>query len=302
MNANGTLVPDNDLSSIFNPVQHGEQDQFHYVLLDPTGLPELPALLRRNPRATSNLFRLEGQHSAEAVSPLLLPWQASPGSGTWREFEHWIVEAACTSASVLWLSSPLSQEVLARRLAQRVDAVLPDELEVVLRFFDTRVFAALLQCLPPSVRARFLAPATQWVFVGRRGEIRRIASEFAADDMLGLPLRLDASTEAALIEASEPDQIADMLGKTVPYAYLGLPFEERYDFIVRQRQRAHELAIDSSVDVALFCALALQHGEDFAQHEPWRSRLEQRMRERSSLADVIVSMENDVLASLSTNP
>jgi hypothetical protein len=302
MNVQGPSVRDIDISSIFHRVEDSEPAAFHYVLLDPSGLPELPARLRRHPRPASNLFRLEGQLSAQAVSPLLLPWQPSPESGTWRDLEHWIVDVASTSASVLWISSPLSREVLAKRLAQRVNALLPDSLEVVLRFFDTRVFEALVQLLAPPIRAHFLSPATQWAFVGRRGEMIRIASEFAINEPLEQPLLLDVATESALIDASEPDQIADMLGKTVPDAYLGLPFEERYDFIVRHRQHARTLGIESSFDLSLYCALALQHGEDFARREPWKSRLEQCVSGQSSLSEVIVSVEDAISADVSSNP
>lgn len=275
-------------AAIFDDDARG--DLRHYVLVDPSGMPELADRLRRNPRRAANLFRLDGDLAAQAVSPLLLPWELDP-SAPEPALERWIFDAGKSSASVLWLASPLGHDALARRLAQRVSALLPDDVGVVLRYFDTRVFEALLQALPQAQRDDFLGVAAQWVYWNRRCELARMATRFDDAERLDLPLRLDAGAEAALIDASEPDQIAEMLDNTVPEQYRAIPFARRFDFIERHRRAARELGLEATMDRSLYCALALMYGEDFAGDDAWKNGLEKVARKELTLQALVEAQD-----------
>lgn len=72
--------------------------------------------------------------------------------------------------AVSWLISPIDLEGLSQLLQLKLDAQLPDGRKVLLRFYDPRVLAHLMQTLDREQRAEFVHLIDEWHFIhdGRR--------------------------------------------------------------------------------------------------------------------------------------
>ena len=214
-----------------------------YALINHGGMPGLVQQLTQTKHDWRNLFQGSTEENAMSVAPIVLPLERNPTSGTGQRMLKWIAEHGTYSSSVLLLASPLGMEALARRLASRLDAVLPGNINVMLRYFDTRVFAELMAVLDAAQKAAFLSPASQWWYVDRRGALQSVPATFASHDPWTAPVALDMAQQNSLIDASEPDQIAELLQSSVPDEYGQLPRQDRYDFIVRHSQAAQGFGI-----------------------------------------------------------
>ena len=244
-----------------------------YALINHGGMPGLVQQLTQTKHDWRNLFQGSTEENAMSVAPIVLPLERNPTSGTGQRMLKWIAEHGTYSSSVLLLASPLGMEALARRLASRLDAVLPGNINVMLRYFDTRVFAELMAVLDAAQKAAFLSPASQWWYVDRRGALQSVPATFASHDPWTAPVALDMAQQNSLIDASEPDQIAELLQSSVPDEYGQLPRQDRYDFIVRHSQAAQGFGIKTTHEKSFYCALALMYGEDFASQPVWKNGL-----------------------------
>lgn len=244
-----------------------------YALINHGGMPGLAQQLTQTKHNWRSLFQGSTEENAISVAPILLPLECHPTSGTGQRMLRWIMEHGTYSSSVLLLASPLSMEELARRLASRLDAVLPGDINVMLRYFDTRIFAELMTVLDAAQKAAFLSPASQWWYVDRRGALQNVPATFAPQDPWTAQVALDMAQQNSLIDASEPDQIAELLQNSVPDEYGQLPYQDRYDFIVRHSQAAQGFGIKTLREKSFYCALTLMYGEDFALQPVWKNGL-----------------------------
>jgi hypothetical protein len=251
-----------------------DQTVFLYGFADHAGMAGLAAKLNQTKTEWLSLFDGSKEANALSVAPLLFRIECDRDGITNRSLMNWIGEHGAYSSSLLLLASPLPLQELARRLSLRLDASLPQEMDIMLRYFDPRVFEQLLQVFSDEQRHTFLSVAQQWWFVDRHGQLQGVAAKFSETDVFEAPLRLNAAQESTLVDASEPDQVASLLHTTVPDEYLGLPRPDRHDFILRHMATARQLGVEATHELALYCALALLHGEDFATLMPWQSELQ----------------------------
>lgn len=259
-----------------------------FALVDHAGIPGLAKQLSKMRVQWLSLFEGSRDEGALEVAPLLFPIDADQNSFQRKALLRWIGERGTFTSSMLFLVSPLSMPELARRLALRLDASLPDEMEIVLRFFDTRVFEQLLIVLSDEQRDCFLNVAHCWWFVDRRGALQYVSATFAETGGCDVPLVLSTKQEAALLDASEPDQVAQLLRTFVPNEYAELVAGQAYDFIIKHMRAARAFGVASTHDHALYCSLALLEGEDFSEREKWSAALEKFGR-GTSLSDAIES-------------
>jgi hypothetical protein len=244
-----------------------------YALIDHSGMPGLVNQLTRTSQAWVSLFQGSNQENAITVAPILVALDVQTVGRTGNQALDWIGERSPYSSSLLLLASPLGMDELARRLTARLDAKLPDNMNVMLRYFDTRIFAELMGVLDDSQKGDFLSPASQWWYVDRRGMLQTVAAALAPQDAFVAPLTLNSAQQNALIDASEPDQIAELLQDAVPDEYGQLPYQDRFDFIVRHAQTAQGFGIMATHEKSFYCTLALMYGEDFASQPAWRNGL-----------------------------
>lgn len=164
---------------------------------------------------------------------------------------------------------------------------------VTLRFFDPRIFEQLVQVLGPDQRAAFLGVAHDWWFIDRRGQLQYVNAGFSEVDLLDLPLILNREQEHALLDASEPDQVANMLKERMPEAYEKLPAPERHDFFVRHMNAARNYGIHATHELCLYCGLAFLYGENFAAEEEWRPALDKVRAGNLNLTQAVIQAASD---------
>jgi hypothetical protein len=194
---------------------------------------------------------------------------------------------------MLFFVSPLDMPALTGRLAARLDATISGDMDVMLRYFDPRVFEAMLQIFPEERRAAFLGIAACWWYVDRCGQLVCVPSAVQDTDPFDGPTTLSAEEECAFVDASEPDQIAQLVSAMLPEQYGRLGGAGRYPFIQRHAAAAREFGIDSVHDAALYCTLVLLHGEQFAEGPAWSALLATVKTGHIALMDAVIRMEEE---------
>lgn len=231
-------------------------------------MPGLAKMLDRSKVPYSSVFDDTKEESALSVAPILFKLSdvASENHGGLR---RWIEEHGSYTSSMILFTSSLLRDEVVRRLRIRLNAIVSENMEVLLRYYDPRVLEAMLNVLSDVQLQDFLSIADCWWYLNRQGALVKIASDFSQDDMFTSPLRLTEQQEFLMLDASEPDQIADQLQKMMPDIFHNLSISLRYDFICRNASRASAIGISGTYEVALYCGVALLHGEDFSSLPQW---------------------------------
>lgn len=264
-----------------------------YALVDHAGIPGLARRLTKMDAEWVSLFEGSRDAGALEVAPILFPVYEDENKNGWKALFDWISEIGQYSTSVLLMVSPLPMRELASRLARRLDAKLPDAIEIFLRYFDTRIFEQLLVTLAQDQRASFLGIANCWWFLDRSGEIRQVAATLLEENLAFVPLKFTQEQQDELLDACEPDQIAALLQEFVPHEFNNLAPENRHYFIIRQMEIARNFGITLTHEIALFCALTLMHGEDFTNEERWSQIMSSVQAGKISLTIAVENVELD---------
>lgn len=208
----------------------------------------------------------------DCASPVLL---ALPGQGfgaaaamaTERALEKWRYANA-----LAYIESVQPFANMCRSLQARTEALLPQNMEVLLRFFDTRVLTRLLTLLPPIQRRLFLSAGTTWAFPDRWGHLQ-IECQEAQEDSFVRPLQIDKQQEAALIDAGDADAVVDtLLNQGTPKLEFMLP-PHQYEKVSDALAQAKAWRIEVFSEQVAFCSLCLELGQDFAEKAPWNQWL-----------------------------
>ncbi len=269
----------------------GSPEHMLYALVDHAGVPGLCAQLKRTGTEWISLFHGSRDEGALEVAPILFPIVVAEASFRQNALVRWICENGSYSSSLIFLVSPLAIGELSRRLALRLDAQLPENMVVVLRYFDARIFESMLIVLSDEQKLNFLSPAPRWWYVDRRGELQTVDAAFDASDGRCIPLIFTAFQESALLDASEPDQVGQMLRTFVPVEYAKLAAGKDYDFVMKNMEYARAFGVASTHDHALFCSLALLEGDSFSERAKWSEALK-KFANGNSFSDAIESTES----------
>lgn len=282
-----------DIYQLYKGCSTKYSDSYLYCLIDHAGLPGLVKKLDAESIKWVSLFAGSTEEEALSVAPILFVIKADNLSLKNPNVMQWICKNGAANSCVLLMTSPLSIQKLAGRLTMRLDAMLPDDMPIMLRFFDSRVFEELTAALSPEQKPIFLSTAHQWWFADRRGQLQKVDATFSEIDQFNSPLLLNAKQESTLIDASEPDQVAEMLINGTPNDYAQLALTDRYDFIVRHMTAARGIGIEPTHEIGLYCALALLHGEHFAAEPNWQNTLQQVKLGKLSLQEAAEQIEPD---------
>lgn len=266
------------LQGIREQLDRGGATQYVYVLADHSGLPGLSQALRTFGIKWTNLFGDDKRPELLQASPLLFELPAT------AQMSRWLEENANFSHSVLLIASPLRMTALANRLAARCEGILSDDIRVTLRYFDTRVFPELLKVLPGENRAAWLGCATAWFFPKRDGYLEQVNSRFQPEECLASPMALNDEQMNALVRASEPDQVADLLAQYTPSQFYAIPEQKRHGFVQHMISRASSIGINAPRDYAIYSGLMLIKGAEFDESQQWA-----KIRERISNGETTLS-------------
>ena len=177
------LITVEDIQYVHNSISAKHPDIRLYALVDHGGMPGLIDKLNNIKRNWISLFEGSKEENALSVAPILFSIPADYESFKNRDFLTWLGKKGTYTSSVVLIASPLNIEELARRLKLRLDAMLPDDMAIMLRFFDPRVFEELSKVLLPEQKELFLSVGYQWWYIDRRGQLQNVASVFLDSDM-----------------------------------------------------------------------------------------------------------------------
>ncbi|WP_157406459.1 MULTISPECIES: DUF4123 domain-containing protein [unclassified Janthinobacterium] len=265
------------------------------MLVDYAGIPGLVKKLTQANLEWTSLFERSKEESALSVAPVLFQITMDERGIQHRILIDWVCEHGTYSSSMIFLVSPLPMPELARRLMTRLDAVLSEDIEVLLRFFDPRIFEQLMVVLSIKEKQEFLCIAHECWFPDRRGNLQKVRALFSEVDIYSSPMTLNSAQEDALLDASEQDQVAALLLSGIPESYLNLSLPKRSDFIVRHMEAAKLLGISSTHELALYCALPFFYGEDFSEEQQWKIVLEKVKLKMVDLKQAAEEVEKTII-------
>lgn len=263
-----------DLRSFGNDAAGAFPANCLYCLVDHAGMPGLHTELMRANVPWTSLFAGSHEAAAMTAAPLLFPLD-DEGRKAHSRLLPWVAKHGSYTSSMIMLSSPLALDELGRRLARRMHARISENMDVLLRYFDPRVFEALVPELEAEQRDAFLSVADCWWYVDRTGNLVPQRAAYDAADSFDSPIVLSAPQEFALVDASEIDQVAAQVQSTVPDLYMRMGAPQRVAFLRRQMAAASTEGIVATHELALYCGLALLYGEDFSLESPWPEVLAQ---------------------------
>ena len=262
-----------------------------YCLADHAGMPSLHRQLVRWDVPWVSLFQGTVEQTDLSVAPLLfaLPFRSCEGR---ERFLRWLNENGSYTSSMLLLSSPSGLDTLCSQLARRLHGRISDGMEVLLRYFDPRIFESLLSVLSEQQAIEFLSPADCWWYPNRSGQLIRRESVYGIDTFIS-PLKLAAAQEFAMVDASEIDVVEGRLRIMYPDLAVRVNPAEREVFLRRHIASANATGITSTNDVTLYCGLVILHGECFASVSPWREILAKAKTRSVSFSDEVLALDDE---------
>lgn len=289
MSRESTPNPYLDLSQFFDDAIARYPSNRIYCLADHAGLPGLHRELVRADVQWKSLFEGSKEEAALQVAPLLFPLTDS-GSQPGSKLLRWLSEHGTFTSSFLLFSSSLTVDELGAALLLRTQARISEGMDVLLRYFDPRVFEALMAVLRPSEKKIFLGVADCWWYPNRSGKLVQEIAESEAVDTFESPLLLSATQEFSLLDMSEIDQVASQLSDLLPAPSLQLG-GARFEFLKRQMMDAKAAGIESTHELTLYCGLALLHGEDFASSATWQPLLADVRNRKIKFTEAVAAVE-----------
>lgn len=285
-----------NVMSLATPSPDHAGDPMLYFLIDHSAIPGLTKNLDRLRVEWKSLF--EGSRDAGALeaAPILVPAARAGRPVASRTAMQWIFDQARFSSSLLMIRTSLDTEALCRRLSLRLDATLRDDMEVLIRYFDARVFESLMLALEPAQKAGFLCVADAWSYVDRSGQLRLEDASGYQEDTDVVPLYLSQEQEARLLELSEPDQICMLINAVMPAGLQEIPPAERFNFISSNAARAKDYGINGTHELALFCCLALTESE--FPSAGWEQKLQQLRNDGATLTALVQEQPEDSLGAV----
>ncbi len=289
MSKHADVVWNTALQPTSDPRRFGEHV---YLLVDHSGCDGLLDRLRASTLPWISLFEGTTETNAAIVAPYLIDFGAvgEIGAGSARLLRV-LTDQCLASNAILLIRSSWTHRALAAALKHRLDAVLPDAMDVLLRYFDSRIFKSLMEVMHADQRAAFLGVASSWWWLDRAGTPHHIDSTEGEGDSLTRPLQLDAAQQARMIDASTADAVMLLVSRYASELRLGLTNAELHAFVSRCLLIAQRYLVDTITMQQLFCITALAHGPTFHEEPPWSDALQRAMTQGRDFAWVIDQVE-----------
>ena len=229
----------------------------------------------------------------DCASPVLLPLPAHSMGPSAAEPTEQALDKWRYANAFIFIRSDLPTEQMCAALRARTNAVLPQNLDVLLRFFDPRVLDRLLSALTFEQRQAFLSAGKTWAFPDRWGNLRMVQTENGLDTFAN-PLRLDERQESVLIDAGDADAILSaLLDQQHPSLDLLIP-PEQYEAVHAATQQAVSSGIKQFSEQVAFCSLWLDLGAGFHEQMPWRQWMQEVKAGKKTFNEVVaMAAESD---------
>lgn len=228
-----------------------------FFLIDQSGMPGLYRRLTHSSVRWTSIFINSREESALEVAPILMSVGEKGRLGLPRAIFGRIGEQGTYTSTVMMLVSEASLECLGSQLSDRLNVILSENMEAMLRFFDPRVFESLLGILTQKQMRNFLSPATIWYYVDRSGCLQQVKGEYEGSHIPFEFLELNQDQEAALLSASEVDQVMASLHSNVPALIAKTPLKEQAAAIVKIIHDVRSERIESIKNLTLYVMIRM---------------------------------------------
>lgn len=242
-----------------------------YLLLDHAALPGLARKLHSQSMNWRTLFDGAKEESAIAAAPILVLIACEGQIRATRRFFQWVAENASDTSSAIMISSPLPLDVMKKRLEARLDVELSEGISAMLRFYDPRVLEILAKVLKPTESEVFLGLADSWIYPNRAGEFVTVSAKVSDVDEFEPPLQLDQVQESTLLEASEIDQVLDLLRTTIPSKMAEFSVRHQYVHTLNMVEKAKLDGIGSVLGYSIYAAIAFVRGMNVTASSGWQN-------------------------------
>lgn len=160
-----------------------------------------------------SLFDGTSEHALVEIAPLLIPLDAAS-----ERARTLVLQLGSLHPCLTWLCSEVEPLALAKRLTRWHTVRIEDGGTLLLRWYDTRVQAALLELLDEGQREMFFNGVDRWAYCDRFGNwcspVLRRAPDPAG--LVGDSMELSQTQFAALLDASQPDVVLSHLTEVLP--------------------------------------------------------------------------------------
>lgn len=265
-----------------------------YILVNPAALPPLArtytSIIQQSGihGESASLLNLDLSCGQDGATPFLFAVgcdASTRGNATaWLEklFAH-----ARHQCALHIIDSSYSARDLAHHLTVCTDARTEDGLNVMLRYFDTRVIQPLAGIATPEQWAAFTACAHRWWYASRWDQFIPLPmpasmdapdnTENSAAESAAMPWQLSAEQDQALIDAGEADAVIGLLHhRSHAIAQLGdFTPPQLYQHVRHYIAQAKSWGITQPPDHATYCHMGMILPPDFAQQQPWTQLLPQ---------------------------
>lgn len=260
-----------------------------FALIDMAGLSHLqqaPEIFAQIKKGGAVSVLQDERPDALRATPWLLPLHDGVAVNARMLFRT--TEWALRGPAVTWIISPLPLNVLAQRLRLRTEAELPGNQPILLRHFDPRVLPELAQVLHQSQREAFLSMGGEWLYLDRTHALQSIALANADEvDPFDSPWLMDDHQFAALLAASEVDQLMPELARATPMEFMRLSAAQRVEMAHQALKLAASWHLTGLADQTTVGMLLLKLGEGFHLQPNWAPWVKEMVQRRMGLIQAV---------------
>jgi hypothetical protein len=199
--------------------------------------------------------------TAAAALPGIVAWPKKPTHKQRRWLER-LCHALAFRHGLSLLGSELQPEDLVSRLIRRTRARTVDGQDLFLRFADTRTFEALGGALPSDVLASFTSLTARWAWVDRQGLLQTSPCACSRQETWPDPCVIAEAHFAALMTASEIDQVMHLIATNSGEVLAAWPRAEWHAKVEGALRKARGWHLESAPDLAACCTLYLLQGDE----------------------------------------
>jgi Domain of unknown function (DUF4123) len=268
--------------------------EHRYLLINQAAFGANSALMKRLekfPRAA--LLHQSVDACTDGATPFLVLWEGWSTDAQQLRTIQTLCEQGCYACAVSALDSSLNIDQLAAALTARCTVRLPEGIDMLLRFFDTRVMDALIDVLKPDQIELLVSCTTRWMYAGREGPLDPVSlSDREGRDTFVTPIELTQKQQNALIDAGEPDLVIGLLVDANIEPLIKMPVPRRYRAISQLIAKARQWGLSETPDFAAYCSLALSIGTGFAEQAPWSELLPEVKAKRLTFSQALATAES----------
>lgn len=241
----------------------------YYLLVDQSAFPYILKIQKKIAvLQIVNILDSNANQPMDTASPLLIKLDFNDLN---REMIQWFCTQGAYANGLHVLKSALPLTQLAEKLAERSDALLPDNMTVLLRYFDSRILASLLKILTKEQMNLLMNDIQSWWYVNRSGEltIACLDNHGQSESAIKPQIVFNTEQEVRLLDAANGDMILNQLQQNPPEIMYQMRPDQQYELVTHLISMALENGIQQITEWLAFCTLGFATQGAIYQHAPW---------------------------------